>query len=65
MTLNGAHLCCGGCVKGVKEALAKVDGISEVKADRKAKKLVLIGKDIELLAAIEALSQAGFHTSLK
>jgi len=63
--LYGVHLCCGACVKGAKEALEKVDGVSTIDVDRAAGRITLKGAGMEITKAIEALNIGGFYGTLK
>jgi copper chaperone CopZ len=59
--MKGAHVCCPQCVKLAKEALAKVDGVSEGDADKEAKTITFTAKDEKAAAAgIKALVDNGF-----
>src|SRR5260370_20134797 len=51
--VKGAHICCPQCVKIVGKILAKVDGVSEVKADATTKTVTFAAKDA-------AAAKAGF-----
>lgn len=65
VTFTGLHLCCGGCVKGANGAVENVEGVSEVKVDKDAKTLELIGKEIDLRSAFRALRKAGFYAKVQ
>jgi len=65
ITLNGVHLCCGGCKSTAKRAFRGLKGVLDVKCDSKAKTVALTGTSIDVVAAVAALNKAGFHGSLK
>jgi copper chaperone CopZ len=54
VVIEGVHLCCGSCVTGAKEALAKLEGASEIDVDRNAE-----------VAVIAALNKGGFFGTVK
>ena len=59
--VKGPHICCGNCVKVVKNLLSKVDGVSDVKADKDAKTVTFTAKDEKAAAAgVKALFDGGF-----
>lgn len=60
LKIQGVHLCCGGCTKGVKKALATVDGVSGNTARNKAKAFEVTGH-FEPQAVLDALAKAGFN----
>jgi copper chaperone CopZ len=64
-TIAGVHLCCSACYSAAEGALKSVTGVTAVKADKKAKLLVVTGKQVDLNAALEALFDAGFQASVK
>jgi copper chaperone CopZ len=60
--MSGVHLCCKRCVTIATEALTKVDGISDVKCDQKAKTVTFTSKDAKgTEAGIKALLAAGYY----
>lgn len=63
LEVTGVHNCCGACVKAIKGALAKVDGVTGESVKPKESSFVIEG-DFEPKAAIQALHKAGFHASL-
>ena len=63
LEVTGVHNCCGACVKAIKGALAKVDGVTGDNLKPKETTFVIEG-DFEPKAAIQALQKAGFHASL-
>ena len=65
IVIEGVHLCCGACVTGVKEALEKVPGATEIDVDRNAQIITLKGKEIDEVAAIAALNKGGFFGKIK
>lgn len=59
--LSGVHLCCGGCVKGIEKALAKVEGAS-AECDRKAGTvMVKAADDAGAKKALVAIGRAGYY----
>lgn len=65
ITIAGVHLCCPACYGAAEKALKKVDGVTTVSSDKKAKTLEVSGKDVDVNAALEALFTAGFQASVK
>ena len=65
ITLTGLHLCCGACVTGAQEALQIVKGASTIEFDRMLGIARIIGKEIDVTAAVAALNKGGFHGTLK
>lgn len=60
--ISGLHLCCGGCVSGVEDALVEVEGVSKPTIDRKAGTAVFVVEKTETATkALESVGQAGFH----
>ena len=57
----GVHLCCGGCVKVVGEALKD---LGEPSCDREARTVTLKGSEISVAKALATLNKAGFNGSL-
>jgi copper chaperone CopZ len=59
--VKGPHICCGQCVKVAQGLLAKVDGVSDAKADAKTKTVTFTAKDAAAAkAGIDALVKGGF-----
>ncbi len=59
--LSGVHLCCGGCVKGIANAVKKVEGAS-VACDRDAETVtVTAGDDATARKALSAIGRAGYY----
>jgi copper chaperone CopZ len=59
--VKGTHLCCDRCLETVQAVLAKVDGVSDVATDKKAKTVSFTAKDAKVATAgIKALADAGF-----
>ena len=65
ITFTGVHLCCGACVKGAKESLDGVKNVKVIDVDAKTKTVTLTGEGIDLLEAITAFNDGGFHGNLK
>ncbi|HEV8062681.1 MAG TPA: heavy-metal-associated domain-containing protein [Gemmataceae bacterium] len=64
--VSGVHLCCGACVRAATQAVSKVDGVSDAKADRPTKKVTFTAKDeATAKAAKAALIEAGFFGTFK
>ena len=64
VTLNRMHLCCGACVKAVDGAVVKVDGVESITCDREKGRCTVTGKNIEVLAVLKALRDAGFNGTI-
>ena len=61
VTIRNAHLCCGGCVDGAKNALEGIEGVSDVKADVNSKTIVFAAKSEKAaMKGIEGLADHGF-----
>lgn len=61
VTLNGVHLCCAACVRGVEKVIAGVDGAT-VEVNAKGKTVAVTAKDdATAQKAIDALAEAGFY----
>jgi copper chaperone CopZ len=58
MTINGLHLCCDKCVKGVNEALKDVSGVTGNTAAKGAKSFEVTG-DFTDKDVMDALQKAG------
>ncbi len=65
VVLTGVHLCCGMCVKAADEAVKKGAKDGEVTVDKDAKTVTVTGKDINVMAVVNALNKAGFHGKIK
>lgn len=62
--VKGPHICCPQCAKVVGAILKKVDGVSDVKADRQTKIVTFTAKDDKAAAAgYSALIEGGFYGS--
>ena len=59
--IKDVHLCCGGCVNGVKDALEDVEGISEVTGDMKTGVVTVKGDGVDVRKTVQALRKAGFN----
>lgn len=62
--LTRVHLCCPACVKAVEGALSKVEGVAAVTCDKEKGSCTATGKDVEVLAVLEALQKAGFNGTI-
>lgn len=58
LKLSGAHLCCGGCNKGLVEAVKKVEGVANAAV---AQKVVTVTGDFDAKAVVKAANDAGYH----
>ena len=65
VTIAGLHLCCPACYKAAEGALKEVSGVTAVNADKKAKTLEVVGKDVDVNAALAALFKVGFQAQVK
>lgn len=63
-TITGVHLCCGGCVDAVADALATVKGVSGNTAEKKQPAFDVTG-EFNPKEVIAALNKAGFTGRLK
>lgn len=60
--LKSVHMCCDGCAEEVAAILGKVEGVSGVSTDKKAKSASFTAADAKAAQkAIDALSAGGFH----
>ncbi len=60
--VEGVHLCCGACVKGVNKALTGVEGVSDVKVERDEELVTFQAKDeAAVKAGLTALAKGGFY----
>jgi periplasmic mercuric ion binding protein len=62
--LTRLHLCCPACTKAVQEAVSKVEGVASVTCDEEKGTCTATGKDVEVLAVLDALQKAGFNGTL-
>ena len=59
--IKGPHICCKQCVKVAEGLLAKIDGVSDAKADIQAKTITFTAKDeAAAKAGIAAITKGGF-----
>ena len=60
--LKGVHMCCGGCAEEVEAILGKVEGVTGVTTDQKAKSAAFTAADAKAAQkALDALAAGGFH----
>lgn len=60
--VDGAHICCGACVKGINKALGKAKGVSDVKVDKDKKSISFTAADAKAArGGLVALARAGFY----
>jgi periplasmic mercuric ion binding protein len=60
-TISKTHVCCGGCVTAAEEALAKVEGLTDVSVDKDAKTISFKASDGKIARqGVRALNRAGF-----
>ncbi|MEZ6066693.1 MAG: heavy-metal-associated domain-containing protein [Planctomycetaceae bacterium] len=57
--IAGLHNCCPGCESAITDALKGVDGVTEVKCDKKS--CTVKGTKVSHTALIDALHEAGLH----
>lgn len=65
VTFTSVHLCCPACVKGADAALKDVKNVKQIDVNQKAGTVTLTGENIDVLEAISALNDGGFHGNLK
>lgn len=66
VTIEGVHLCCGACAKAVNEALADVEGVTNVAVDKDTGKVTFDAADKKgARAGVRALARAGFAGAAK
>ncbi|MBL8851012.1 MAG: heavy-metal-associated domain-containing protein [Planctomycetaceae bacterium] len=63
--ISNVHLCCAACVKAADAAVRKVDGVSNVTADRDASSLEITGDNVSVESVVAALNGAGFHATVE
>ncbi|MFO0852406.1 MAG: cation transporter [Gemmataceae bacterium] len=60
--LKSVHMCCDGCAEEVAAILGKVEGVSGVSTDKKAKSATFTAADAKAAQmALDALAEGGFH----
>lgn len=60
--LKQVHMCCSGCAKEVANILKKVDGVTTVTCNQKARTARFTAPDAKTAQrALDALADAGFH----
>lgn len=60
--LKKVHMCCDGCAEEVATVLGKVEGVSGVWTDKKAKTATFSAADAKAAQkALDALAEAGFY----
>jgi len=64
ITLKGAHNCCGGCTKGIKAALMKIDGYESDDLKDKAPSFTIKGK-LDPINVIKCLNEGGYHAKVE
>ena len=63
--ISGLHLCCGGCVSAVEEALKSVEGLSDLEVDQELRTASFSADDDKAIQeAGTALLDAGFFGEL-
>lgn len=65
LTLNGVHLCCGGCVKAADSAVKEAAKDATVEVDKEARTVKVTGKDLDFNAIVASLNKAGLHGTVK
>ena len=64
--IKGPHICCGTCEKNVNDILGKIEGVSDVKCDRKNKTVTLTAADDQAAQkGSDALATAGYHGTIE
>ncbi|MCA8993087.1 MAG: heavy-metal-associated domain-containing protein [Planctomycetaceae bacterium] len=62
--VDGVHLCCGKCLKGVDTALKGIEGVSKVSCNKDAGLVRFTATDMDAAkAAVAALAKAGYYGS--
>lgn len=60
--LKAVHMCCDGCADEVAAILGKVEGVSGVATDKKAKSATFTAADAKAAQkALDAMAESGFH----
>lgn len=63
--IKGTHLCCTRCVTDAQNVLKKIDGVSDIKVDQKAKSVTFTAKDSKTATeGTSALLKAGYFGSI-
>lgn len=62
VTIRGLHNCCAGCAKSITAALKGVEGVKDVKCEKRV--CTVTGTGISYTALIEALHADGLHGSI-
>ncbi len=57
---QGAHNCCGTCVKAITKAAKSVDGVAAVAVEPRGDTFVVEGDDFEVAAIVRAMNASGF-----
>jgi copper chaperone CopZ len=65
LTFTGVHLCCKQCEVGAKAALVNVKNVKAITVDTKTKTVTITGEKVDVLEAIAAFNDGGFHGNLK
>jgi copper chaperone CopZ len=65
VSIEGVHICCGSCVRGVNTALKDVKGVSAVAAAQDGTIKFTAADDAAVTAGIAALAKGGFHGKAK
>jgi len=63
LEVAGAHNCCGGCCKAIKDVVASVGGVTADTCAPKGAKFVVEGS-FDASELIAALNKAGFHATV-
>lgn len=60
--IAGVHLCCGKCVTGAKQALAKVEGVSKIRVNKTDETVIFEATDTKsATSGLKSLAAAGFY----
>ncbi len=61
LTLSGAHICCGNCVKGITTAVASLNGVTAVGSTSDGTIAITAPDKATAQKAVDALTGAGFY----
>src|SRR5262249_25572499 len=65
VTITGTHLCCGGCIVGVNDAVSEFKDSAKVEANQKTKSITITAKDDAIAQkVINAIADAGYYGKL-
>lgn len=61
VTISGAHLCCGACVRAVDKAMTGLAGVKHTASQSDSTITLTAVDDASAQKAVDALAAAGFH----